>query len=139
MITFKIVTPEGIVYEDSIDKVTIPTQQGAITVYPEHAPLVSVLRPGPLTIHKGKDTVDLAVSGGFLEIRRSSEVYVLADTAERAEHIDISRAEEAHRRAQELLKQQKDVDDVQFARIQASIEKELNRISVGNKYRKIKP
>lgn len=136
MITFKIVTPERVVYEDTIKKVTIPTTEGEITVLPEHAPLVTMLNPGELRVHKETgDTVDLAIAGGMLEIRPNSEVYVMADTAERAEEIDVERAQKAKDRAEQLLKEINDTADVEYARLQAIIERELARISVGNRYR----
>lgn len=138
MINFKIVTPEGTIYDDSIDKVTIPTMSGAITVYENHIPLVSVLRAGEMNIHKGDAVTNLAVSSGVLEIRPESTVYVMADTAERAMEIDIDRAEEARKRAEELLAKQENMLDIDFARLQAKIEKELARVSVGNKYRNLK-
>ncbi len=137
-INFKIVTPEGTTYEDRIDKVTIPTTSGAITVLPDHIPLVSVLKAGEMNIHKENTVVNLAVSSGVLEIRPNSEVYIMADTAERSEEIDLERAEQARTRAEELLKQQENVIDIDFAYLQAKIEKELARISVGNKYRNLK-
>jgi F-type H+-transporting ATPase subunit epsilon len=133
---FKIVTPDGVIYEDDIVKVTIPTQAGEITLLPDHAPLVSVLKPGEINISKDGSIIDLAVSTGILEIRPSGEIFILADTAERAEHIDIDRAEEARKRAEKLLKEHKDVEDVAYAKIMAKMEKELARISVGRKYRK---
>ncbi|PIR03388.1 MAG: ATP synthase F1 subunit epsilon [Candidatus Magasanikbacteria bacterium CG11_big_fil_rev_8_21_14_0_20_43_7] len=138
MITFKIVTPDGVTYEDEIEKVTIPTGAGEITVLENHAPLVSTLRPGIIYVHKEKNVVELAVSTGILEIRPNSEVYLMADTSERAEEIDVGRAEDARKRAEELMKQQDDTADVDFARIQAMIERETARISVGNRYRKLK-
>lgn len=139
MIDFKIVKPDGIVYEDMIEKVTIPTEAGEVTILPEHAPMVSVLNTGAISIHKADGArVDIALSGGILEIRPDSKVYIMADSAERAEDIDVERAKEAHERAQQLLKEQHNMEDVDFARIQASIEKELNRVNVGNKYKDVK-
>ena len=132
---FKVVTPHGVTYEDNVEKVSIPTMAGDIEILENHAALVSVLAPGELVIHKDDHTVNLAVSGGIIEMRPTGELYILADTAERAEDIDVERADAARKRAQELLKQQKNVADVDFARIQAMIEKETVRLSVGNKYR----
>ena len=78
----------------------------------------------------------MAVSGGFLEIRGKNEVVLLADTAERAEQIDITKAEEAHKRAAEEMTTALNKQDVDFAKLQAVIDKEVNRIKVGKKYRK---
>jgi F-type H+-transporting ATPase subunit epsilon len=135
-IDFRIVTPEGPVYVAEIEKVTVPTTSGEITILPTHAPLVSILQTGELVAMKDGEEVSMAVSGGFLEVRDGSRVYIMADTAERAEHIDVTRAEEARARAEELLAKQTDMADVDFARIQAVIEREMARISVANKYRK---
>lgn len=135
MFAFKVVTPHGIVYEDEIEKVTLPTKAGVITVHENHSALVSVVSAGEMNIHKQGYTVNLAISGGVVEVRPTREVYVLADTAERAEHIDVQRAEERKKRAEQLLSQADQLDDVDYARIQALLEKELARISVAKKYR----
>lgn len=135
----KIVTPDGSTYESEVDQVSVPTQTGEITVLPHHIPLVSVLKAGEIRIVKNNEEVILAVSTGVLEVRPNSEVYVLADTAERAEHIDLERAEASRKRAEELLQQKQSLEDVEFARLQAKMEKELVRLRVGKKYRKIPP
>lgn len=138
MMTFKIVTPDGIIYQNDIEKVTIPTGAGQITVLEGHAPLVSTLKPGIVYVHKSDMVSELSISSGILEIRPDGEIYLLADTAERAEHIDIDRAEKARERAEELMKKQESISDVDFARLQAVIDRELARITVGKKYRKLK-
>ncbi len=92
---------------------------------------------GEIRIQKQNQEVVLAVSSGVLEVRENNEVIVIADTAERAEHIDLERAEAARVRAQELLKQEVFEDDMQFALLQAKMEKELARIRIGKKYKKI--
>lgn len=135
----KIVTPDGITYEDTIEQVSVPTQSGEITVLPRHIPLVSVLKAGELRVVKAGEEIILAVSTGVLEVRPSSEIYILADTAERAEYIDIERAEAARKRAEELMAQKQSLEDVEFARLQAKMEKELARLRVGKKYRKLPP
>lgn len=133
---FIIVKPEGVVYEDAeVDKVYIPTKEGEILVQAGHMPLVTILDTGELTIHKKDHTVEIAVSGGVAEIRENSTVYILADSAERAEEIDLERAETARKRAEELLRQEQNIEDVDFARIQASLSKELNRLRIAKKYK----
>lgn len=139
MLDVTIVTPEGITYQSIVKQITIPTTSGQITVLTNHIPLVSVLKAGELVIQKETgESVALAVSGGILEVQPENKIYVMADTAERAEHIDIARAEAARARAEELLKQKDNLADVDFARIQASLEKELARLHVGKKYRNIR-
>lgn len=134
---FRIVTPDGITFEDEITQVSVPTQSGEITILPHHIPLVSVLKAGEIRITKENHETDIAVSTGVIEVRPQDEVYVIADTAERAEHIDLERAEAARKRAEELLQQRSTLEDIEFARLQAKLEKEMARLRVGKKYRKL--
>lgn len=136
MIKFKIVTPEGSVYEDEVSQCTIPTMSGEITVLPNHIPLVSILKTGEIRFIDKDGDHAIALAGGFLEVRGNNELIILADNAERAEEIDIERAEEARKRAEELLKQSENEADVDFARIQAMMDREMNRIKVGKKWKK---
>lgn len=138
LLQFKLVTPAGVKYNDDATKVTIPTEAGEITVHPRHNVLISTLRAGEITVHKTDGEVQLAVSHGVLQIRPDNQVYVMADTAEHAAEIDLERAEEAKKRAEELLSEADTESAVEYARIQAQIEKELARISVGNKYKDVK-
>lgn len=133
----KIVAPDGVMYNSEADKVTIPTQSGGITVYPDHIPLVSVLEPGEIVVHKEDYTVNMAVSTGVLEVRPESKLYILADTAERAEDIDVEKAKQARQKAKEMLEERKQQEDVDFAKIQSKLEKEAARIRVGKKYRDV--
>ena len=134
---FRIVTPDGITFEDEITQVSVPTQSGEITILPHHIPLVSVLKAGEIRITKENNETDIAVSTGVIEVRPQDEVYVIADTAERAERIDLERAEAARKRAEELLQQRSTLEDMEFARLQAKLEKEMARLRVGKKYRKL--
>lgn len=135
---FKIATPEKVVYENEIFQVSIPTTTGEITVLPNHSPLVSILQAGELRIKDSEGEHLMAVSGGFLEIRANNELIILADNAERAEHIDIERAEEARKRAEDQMKTAKANQDIDYAKLQAIIEREVNRVRVGKKYKNIK-
>ncbi|KKQ28093.1 MAG: ATP synthase epsilon chain [Candidatus Magasanikbacteria bacterium GW2011_GWC2_37_14] len=135
---FKIATPEKVVYENEIFQVSIPTTTGEITILPNHSPLVSILQAGELRFKDNEGEHLMAVSGGFLEIRANNELIILADNAERAEHIDIDRAEEARNRAEEQMKAVKTGEDIDYAKLQAIIEREVNRMRVGKKYKNIK-
>lgn len=137
--TVKLVTPKGIIIDSKeVDRITIPTEEGVVTILEDHVPMISIVAAGEVEISyidsKPNDT--LAISRGILEVRQNSEIHVLADTAERADEIDIQRAEEARIAAEEFLKKQHDLEDVDFARIQAKIEKELARVNVGKKWRR---
>jgi len=138
-INFKIITPEKITYSsEEIERLTIPTEAGEITVLPNHIPLVSVLKPGELKIVKNKQEIFLSVSTGFLEVRPKSEVYILADTAEMAEDINLERAQQAKKRVKQLLEEKQDRSEIVFAKLQASLSREMARIKVANKYRRFK-
>lgn len=141
--SFTIVTPEEVIYEGEITQVTVPTQDGEITVMANHTPIVSLLAPGELRIKKpfesaeGRDeehVVPMAVSFGFLEVRQNGDVVALADTAERAEHIDVERAKKARKRAEEILEKQEQEAEVDFARFRGELQKELARVKVAEKY-----
>lgn len=135
---FQIITPERVVSSEEIEQVSVPTLDGEITVLPHHIPLVSVLKPGELKYKKNDEEFSLAISGGFLEIREGGNVVVLADTAEHAHEIDVKRAEEARDRAAKLMSETRHKEHVDFESIETQLEKELVRLHVGNKYRKLR-
>ena len=137
MIKFKIVTPEKVIYENEISQVSVPTMSGEITILPNHIPLVSVLKAGELRIKDKDGEHNMAVSGGFLEVRGNNEIVILADHAERVADIDIAKAEEAKQRAEEQMKNIKNVQDVDYARLQAAIDRETNKLRVAKKYRNL--
>jgi F-type H+-transporting ATPase subunit epsilon len=132
-IKFKIVTPERTVYESEIDQVTLPTRDGEITVMANHIPLISVLAPGELVAKKNGEEIAMAVSGGMVEVR-SNEITILADTAERAEEIDVKRAEEARERAEKMKDEKIRMDETEYATAAAIFEKNLARIKVARKH-----
>ncbi|MBT4942029.1 MAG: ATP synthase F1 subunit epsilon [Candidatus Magasanikbacteria bacterium] len=134
---FTLATPYGVTYnDDTVLSVSVPTKDGVITLLPDHAALISVVIPGELLVEKDQGTQVLSVSHGVVEVSPGGEVVVLANTSERVEHLDIARAEAAKQRAEELMAQKQNMLDIDFARIQAKLEKELVRISVGNRYKK---
>jgi len=135
-IRLDIVTAEQMVYSDEVDVVVAPGVEGQLGILPHHAPLMTMLQPGELLIRKGGEEFSLAVSGGFLEVR-PDRIIVLADTAERAEEIDMARAEEAKRRAEEQLGLA--VPDVDLARAEAALRRSLVRLRVAEKRRKRRP
>ncbi|HAT03971.1 MAG TPA: ATP synthase F1 subunit epsilon [Candidatus Magasanikbacteria bacterium] len=138
LLKLKIATPEKVVYENDIFQVSIPTTTGEITVLPHHIPLVSVLVAGELKIKDSHGDHVIAIAGGFLEIRGNNEIILLADNAERAEDIDIDRAEQARQRAQKEMEEAKNRQDIDFAKLQAVIDREMNRVRVGKKYKSVK-
>jgi len=130
----RIITPERVVFdEEKIDSVTLPGVLGEMTILPQHAPIMTELRPGPVLFRRAGEEVDLALSGGFMEVRDDT-VIVLADTAERSDEIDLSRAEEARRKAQEELTDRQGTVDI--ARAMAALERAQARLRVVDRRRR---
>ncbi|MEK7212996.1 MAG: F0F1 ATP synthase subunit epsilon [Patescibacteria group bacterium] len=137
-LNFKIVTPEKTVYENNgVLQISLPTMTGEITVLPNHIPLVTVLKAGELKLKDNAGDQVIAVAGGFVEVKGENQIVVLADNAERAEEIDVARAEEARQRAEEEMAKIKNVQDVDFAKLQAIIDREMNRLRVARKYKNL--
>lgn len=133
----KIVTPDKVVYDSfGVSEITIPTMAGEVTILPEHIPLIAPLKTGEVSFLKDGIRFGLAISGGILEVRGENKVVLLAERGEMAHEIDVGRAEDAYKRAEEVMKMEQNVLDVDFARFEGMIEKELNRINIGKKWRK---
>ena len=98
----EIVTAERMVYSEDVDMLVAPGIDGQLGILPNHAPLLTALQPGEIRVDKNGEENYMAVSGGFLEVL-ANRVTILADTAERAEEIDIERAEAAVRRSEERI------------------------------------
>ena len=135
-IKLDVVTAERVVFSDDVDVVIAPGIEGQLGILPHHAPLMTMLKPGELLVRKDGEEFSLVITGGFLEVR-PDRVIVLADAAERVEEIDLARAEEARRRAQELLKER--IPEVEAVRAQAALLRALARIEVVQRRRKRRP
>ncbi|TMF98255.1 MAG: F0F1 ATP synthase subunit epsilon [Chloroflexi bacterium] len=133
-LTVDIVTAERLVLsEEGVDEIVAPGIEGELTVLPMHAPLLTMIKPGVMRIKRGNDETDMAITGGFLEVR-DDRVTILADAAERAEEIDVARAEEARRRAEQQLERRE--ADVDLARVSAELQKALIRLKVAERRRR---
>ncbi len=136
-IILKIITPEKVVSEEEVYQITLPIKDGEITMLPEHIPYIGALTAGEVVFRKESaqsEETTLAVSGGFVEFH-DNVLTLLADTAERAEAIDMDRAQEARKRAEELMQQTVRHDSEEYARVAASLQKHLARIRVARKHR----
>ena len=98
----EIVTPERLAYSDEVDAVQLPGIEGELGVLPHHTPLVSTLGVGELRIRKGGTEESFAIFGGFLQVL-PTKVVVLAETADMASEIDLEKAQEARREAEQAL------------------------------------
>lgn len=135
-IDFHIVTPERTVYSQDVLEVTVPTGTGEITILPNHIPLVSTVVTGELRAKLMDGTVHpFAVSSGIVEVQPSSKVVILADRSELAAEIDLGRAQEAYERAEQAMKSAQNTADVDYARFEALMNKELNRVRVAKRWK----
>jgi len=132
----EIITAERVVYSEDVDIVVAPGIEGELGVLPHHAPLMTMIQPGELRVKKDNVEESMFVSGGFLEVR-GDKVIVLANVAERADEIDVARAEAAKRRAEERIGQQ--AVEVDRARAEAALRRSLMRLKVAEKSRKRRP
>ncbi|MBA7503641.1 ATP synthase epsilon chain [subsurface metagenome] len=131
----EIVTAEKTVFADDVNEVVAWGVEGQLGILPHHASLMTMLQPGDLLIRKDNEEHYLAISGGFLEVR-PDKVIILADACERAEEIDMERAEAARRRAEEILKTRP--PEVDTAAAEAALRRSLARIKTAEKRRRRK-
>jgi F-type H+-transporting ATPase subunit epsilon len=133
--TFKleIVTAERMVFSDDVTALIAWGVEGQLGILPHHAPLMTMLQPGDLMIRKDREEEYLAVTGGFLEVR-PDKVIILADACERADEIDVARAEEAKKRAQETMKAAPLTVDAASA--EAALRRSIARLKVAERRRR---
>jgi len=126
-IDLQIVTPDRLIVQEQVDEVEIPGSEGYFGVLPGHTPLLASLAVGELWYRKGQEKFYLSLAFGFAEVL-PDRVTILARLAERAEDIDVERAEEARRRAEQRLSQSASEFDYERARI--ALTKSLMRLQV---------
>ena len=130
----KIVTPETLLLEAEVTGVTLPMLDGEVTLLADHEAYMGVCKPGEVIIKQvNGETENFATSGGLVEFRNNALV-VLADTAEAAGDIDAERAEQAKKRAEELMAAATMQDDEAYERTAALLERELVRLKVHRKH-----
>jgi F-type H+-transporting ATPase subunit epsilon len=127
----EIVTPEHTAYSEDVEMVTLPGSEGELGVFPNHVPLLTILKPGELRVVRNGRASSLAVGEGFIEIT-ADRVSVLTDVALEAERIDESAAEQAVARAQAAMKEDHSAEEI--AAIQASLQKALAQLHVKRRH-----
>ncbi len=123
----QIVTPDKLLLRAAADQVQIPGKSGYLGILPGHAPLITELMIGEISYGHGGDTHYFAVAWGFAEVL-PDKVTILADSAERAEDIDVKRAQEAKARAEEALRQA--APDLDYAAVQHALRRAEVRLEV---------
>jgi len=139
MLNLKIVTPEKLILEESVDSVTLPTSEGEITILPNHIPLISSLSSGDIVARKDNEEIPIAVVGGFIETKKNenekTEVVILADFAEHVSEIDEESIEKARAQAKELHQKALNKEIVDFEHFEAELERALTRVKIAEKWK----
>jgi len=129
-IALQIITPERLLVREQVDEVEIPGSEGYFGVLPGHTPLLADLAVGELWYRKGQEKTHLAIAYGFVEVL-PDRVTVMARIAEKADEIDITRAEEALKRAKERLNEY--TKEIDYERARMALEKSIARIEVASR------
>jgi F-type H+-transporting ATPase subunit epsilon len=127
-LTLEIATPMRLVVSETVDEVVAPGIEGYFGVLPGHAPFLTTLGIGVVTFRNGRDEQQLAIAGGFAEVR-NDKVIILADSAERPDEIDRARADRARERAERRLSGRSQ-EEIDYARCQAALARALTRLQV---------
>lgn len=127
---FKLITPEETIFEGKTREVLLPTLDGKIGVLAGHVPLITILKPGEITIKSENEDIQLVSMGGFVEVH-NDVVKVLSDSAIRSEHIDEIAAEAARVKAKQILENSQ--DDKEIAEASAALEKSLLHLKIARK------
>ena len=129
----QIASVDRMLVNEQVDEVEVPGSDGYFGVLPGHTPLLAMLQVGDLWYRKGNETHHFAVAFGFVEVQ-PDRVTILAEIAERADEIDVARAEAAKRRAEERLARTTAVD-IDFERARIAMLKSLIRLQVATRAR----
>ncbi|OIB04186.1 F0F1 ATP synthase subunit epsilon [Paenibacillus sp. LC231] len=128
-ILLEIVTPDRLVYSEQVNSVTVRGVEGELGILPGHISFVTPLQIAPVYVKIGNQRTPFAVQGGFVEVRKD-KIVILAESAEKAEEIDLERAEAAKERAETRLNAKGRQDEVDHRRAEMALQRALNRIKV---------
>jgi len=128
-IRLELVTPERLVLSEEVDEVVLPGYEGEFGVLPGHTQFMAILNIGMMRYRQGGAVITIALGGGFAEVT-PGRVVVMADTAERADEIDVERAQRARDRAEVRLKELS-LDDETYAKAYAELQRALVRMAAG--------
>ena len=131
-LNLQIVSADRLLVSDKVDEVEIPAADGYLGILPGHTPLLALLQVGELWYRKGQEKIYLSIAFGFVEVQ-PDRVTILAQIAEKAEEIDVARAEQAKRRAEERLS--KAAVAMDFERARVALLKSLIRLQVASRAR----
>ncbi|MGE8080395.1 F0F1 ATP synthase subunit epsilon [Peribacillus loiseleuriae] len=126
-INVSVVTPDGPVYDAEVEMVSAKAKSGELGIMAGHIPMVAPLDIAAVRLKKESSTDYIAINGGFLEVR-PDVVTILAQSAERAETIDLVRARSAKERAEKRL--QENPDSIDIKRAELALKRAVNRINI---------
>ncbi|SRR3990170_5121110 len=129
-ILLEIVAPNRLIMHEEVDEVVCPGIEGELGILPGHIPLLTTLTIGELRYKKNNVFCSIAIGWGYAEVT-GHRVVILAEIAEKAEEIDLVRAEEAKKRAEEILA--KGPEETDFEKAKESLQKALNRMQIAGK------
>lgn len=131
----EIVSQDRIVYQGDADIVVLPGVEGVMGILPNHSPLLTTLQFGIITVRSKSEEFFFTVAGGIAEVQ-PDQVTVLADAAENVAEIDVTRAEAAKQRAEEMLKEGIPPDQDRYLKIQAALRRSSLRIDAARRYQR---
>jgi F-type H+-transporting ATPase subunit epsilon len=131
---FEIVTPERLAFSEEVEEVVVPGTLGELGILPGHVPFLSTLQTGVMMVRQDGREIYYAVSGGFIEVHED-HVILLAESAERADEIDVERALASKARAEALLKTTEDANELQFKKADLRLKRALTREEVARRFR----
>ena len=135
MINLKIITPSGTYLEQEVDYVEVHAPHSVLGILPNHAPLVSTLNIAPLKIRFGGTTMYFAAGSGLINVRKDKTI-ILLSSIERVDEIDLNRALEAKKRAEERIEKSKNGEaKIDIARAESALARATNRIRVYNDFK----
>lgn len=130
----EIVSQDRIVFQGNAEIVVLPGSDGTMGILPNHSPVLTVLQYGVITVRTKTEEQYFTVSGGVAEVQ-PDQVTILADAAENVGEINVQRAEEAKRRAEEMLKANVPQDSDEYMELQLALRRSTLRLDAAKKYR----
>ena len=131
----EIVSQDRMVFEGDADIIIVPGEAGEMGILPNHAPLLSTLRMGVIKVRFGSNEQDFTVSGGIIEVQPDI-ITILADAAENVLEIDVTRAEAAKGRAEEILEKGPPPDTDEYLAMEAALKRSNLRLEAARRYKR---
>lgn len=136
MLHLQIITPEKTVYDDEVDQVSLPTQNGEITILPHHVNLITSIEPGAIIFKKHSKETHMAAGYGFAQVA-NNQVQLLVDLAAPDEDIDERTIEAAKREAEEALAKKHELSEEEYALAAANLQKALVQLKIKRRHRRV--